>query len=134
MPPGPDARSARRTARLSPGAGAIGFRPDGSRPHGAGHGGVAIASEPEAALVRPLVDHLVATTDLPVSEAARVVADVVAFFSESTEQFVRRRHRELQAAGRRNEEIFAEVAAELLTWRVVPPHLTLRQLRRIVYG
>jgi len=130
MPPGPDARSARRTARLSPGAGAIGFRPDGSRPHG----GVAIASEPEAALVRPLVDHLVATTDLPVSEAARVVADVVAFFSESTEQFVRRRHRELQAAGRRNEEIFAEVAAELLTWRVVPPHLTLRQLRRIVYG
>jgi hypothetical protein len=47
---------------------------------------------------------------------------------------VRRRHRELQAAGRTNAEIFGRIAAELAGRPVAAPALSERQLRRIVYG
>ena len=81
-----------------------------------------------------LVEHLTKTTTLTGGEAARVVADVLAYFGESAETFVRRRHAELQAAGLTNERIFTRIAAELANRRFAPPELSLRQLRRIVYG
>ena len=81
-----------------------------------------------------LVEHLTRTTTLTGGEAARVVADVLAYFGEPAEAFVRRRHGELQAAGLTNEPIFARIAAELANRRVAPPELSVRQLRRIVYG
>lgn len=81
-----------------------------------------------------LVDHLVRSTALPRGEAARVVLDVLAYFDETTEEFVRRRHRELQADGAQNPEIFERIAAELPHRAVAPPELSLRQLRRVVYG
>jgi hypothetical protein len=81
-----------------------------------------------------LVDHLVRTTHLPTGIARRVVGDVVAYFSEPVEAVVRRRHRELQAAGRSNPEIFDRIAAELAARPVAAPELTPRQIRRIIYG
>ncbi|GAA4678622.1 hypothetical protein GCM10023347_36370 [Streptomyces chumphonensis] len=81
-----------------------------------------------------LVDHLTRTTALPRGEAARVVLDVLAYFDETAEDYVRRRHRELQSAGLRNPAIFERIQAELPYRAVAPPELSLRQLRRIVYG
>nr|WP_206442541.1 hypothetical protein [Streptomyces boncukensis] len=81
-----------------------------------------------------MIDHLVRTTPLQRGEAARVVLDVLAYFDETTAEFVRRRHRELQAAGHVNAEIFERITAELPHRAVAPPPLSLRQLRRIVYG
>ena len=81
-----------------------------------------------------LVTHLVASTGMGRALAVRVLADVVAYFSETTEGFVRRRHRELQAEGRANAEIFGRIGAELAARPVAPPALSARQLRRIVYG
>ncbi|MFF0447435.1 hypothetical protein ACFYT4_13675 [Streptomyces sp. NPDC004609] len=81
-----------------------------------------------------LVDHLVRSTALPRGEAARVVLDVLAYFDEKTEDYVRRRHRELKSGGLANPEIFERIAAELPHRAVAPPELSLRQLRRIVYG
>ncbi|WP_432095467.1 hypothetical protein [Streptomyces sp. bgisy100] len=81
-----------------------------------------------------LVDHLVRSTPLQRGEAARVVLDVLAYFDETIEAFVRRRHRELQARGLNNTEIFERIMAELPHRAVAPPELSLRQLRRIVYG
>ncbi|UNO41892.1 hypothetical protein [Streptomyces sp. MST-110588] len=81
-----------------------------------------------------LVDHLVRSTPLQRGEAARVVLDVLAYFDESTEEFVRRRHRELQSKGLRNEEIFDRIAGELPHRAVAPPELSTRQLRRMIYG
>jgi hypothetical protein len=81
-----------------------------------------------------LVTHLVTTTGMRPAVAARVLADVVAYFSETAEGFVRRRHRELQAEGRANTEIFERIGAELAARPVAAPALSARQLRRIVYG
>jgi polyhydroxyalkanoate synthesis regulator phasin len=81
-----------------------------------------------------LIDHLVRTTPLQRGEAARVIQDVLAYFDETAEDFVRRRHRELQAKGLVNTDIFDRITAELTYRAVTPPEYSLRQLRRIVYG
>ncbi|MGW4640297.1 hypothetical protein ACWEN6_17295 [Sphaerisporangium sp. NPDC004334] len=81
-----------------------------------------------------LIAHLTRTTLLRPGEAARVVAEVVAYFSESLEEYVRRRHGEMKARGLTNEQIFPTIAAELSARPVAAPGLSLRQLRRIVYG
>ncbi|MFE0100232.1 hypothetical protein [Streptomyces sp. NPDC059009] len=81
-----------------------------------------------------LVDHLTRSTPLQRGEALRVIQDVLAYFDETTEEFVRRRHRELQGQGLVNAAIFERIAADLEYRAVAPPELTLRQLRRIVYG
>jgi hypothetical protein len=81
-----------------------------------------------------LVAHLVRSTPLSAGEAARVIAEVVGYFSEELPDFVRRRHAELKRHGRTNDQIFAELRAELSTRRVAPPALSERQLRRMVYG
>lgn len=81
-----------------------------------------------------LIAHLVRSTPLSPGEATRVVADVLGYFAEPAEEFVRRRHAELQARGLRNDRIFDQVAAELAQRRVPAPELSARQLRRLVYG
>jgi hypothetical protein len=81
-----------------------------------------------------LVEQVSRTTGLTPEDARRVVADVLAFFTETTEEYVRRRHRELQTYGAHNDGIFAQVATELRQWPVRSPELSARQLRRIVYG
>lgn len=81
-----------------------------------------------------LVRHVAGSTGLPAPVAARVVSDVIAYFGETTEQYVRRRHAELRHRGRKNAEIWTVLAAELAERRVAAGELTERQLRRIVYG
>lgn len=81
-----------------------------------------------------LISRVSASTGLSAGEAARVVADVVGWYREPLEDYVRRRHAHLQMYGKRNPEIFALIAAELDARLVAPPPLSERQLRRIVYG
>ncbi|MGW0733691.1 hypothetical protein [Streptomyces sp. NPDC002851] len=81
-----------------------------------------------------LIDHLTRSTPLSRGEALRVVQDVLAYFDETTEAFVRRRHRELQGQGLVNAAIFEQIATDLRYRTVAPPELSLRQLRRMIYG
>jgi hypothetical protein len=81
-----------------------------------------------------IIDRVASSTGLPTGVAARVVDDVVAFYREDVESYVRRRHARLQAYGMKNPEIFATIADELTRRVVAAPPLTQRQLRRIVYG
>ncbi len=80
-----------------------------------------------------LVNHLVAGTGLTTLEAQRVVEDVLSFYAEPVEEYVRRRHAELKTYGAKNAEIFARIAAELEDRVVAAPSLSERQLRRIIY-
>jgi hypothetical protein len=81
----------------------------------------------------PLLDHLV-RSGISRGDAARLVSDVLAYFSETTEEFVRRRHREFQRDGVANSESFALIAQELAWRRVAGPRLSERQIRRVIYG
>ena len=81
-----------------------------------------------------LARYLAASTGLPPSTAARVIADVTTYFSETIEDFVRRRHAELRRGQRKNDEIWPVIAAELSQRRFAAPGLSERQLRRLVYG
>jgi hypothetical protein len=89
---------------------------------------LAVMSDPE------VVRHITASTGLSPRDAARVVDDVLAFYAEPTEDFVRRRHAQLKEQGMRNPDIFPLVASELSARLVSAPPLSERQLRRIVYG
>lgn len=75
-----------------------------------------------------LVDHLTRSTPLSRGEALRVVQDVLAYFDETTEEYVRRRHRELQAQGLVNATIFERIEAEL-KYRAVAPSAAPHRLR-----
>lgn len=81
-----------------------------------------------------LVDHIARSTGLSATEAARVIDDVTAYYREPVEEFVRRRHRDLQGRGAKNAEIFDTLSDELRSRLVAAPDLTERQLRRLVYS
>ncbi|HRW37228.1 MAG: hypothetical protein KDB04_14330 [Acidimicrobiales bacterium] len=81
-----------------------------------------------------IVERLTRTTALPAALARRVVADVVDALAEPVDEVVRRRHRELQARGMANAEIFDRIVEELRVRPVAAPPLTVRQVRRTIYG
>lgn len=81
-----------------------------------------------------LLDHLVRTTPLGPDQALRIIAEVIAYFDETLETFVRRRHRELQAEGLANSVIYQTIRCDLKFWRVAAPSTSERQIRRIIYG
>jgi hypothetical protein len=81
-----------------------------------------------------LVAYLVRSSRLTLPEAVRLVDEVLSFLDESPEEFVCRRHREMQAQGLANSESFARIAAELTRRRFRAPALTARQIRRLIYG
>lgn len=89
---------------------------------------------PDPALDADLIRHVATTTELTPSEAARVIADVTAWYREPVADFVRRRHAELHVHGVRNKDAYEQIAAELGRRVVAPPDLSERQLRRIIYG
>jgi hypothetical protein len=81
-----------------------------------------------------LARRVAASTGLTEATAARVVADVAAYFGETVEDFVRRRHEELRRRQLKNDQIWPAIAVELTAHRFAAPELSERQLRRIVYG
>ena len=81
-----------------------------------------------------LVEHLARTSRLERDEAVRVVQEVLAYFSESTPQFVARRHADLRREGLTNAAIFERIAREVETRRFSAPPLSERQIRRLVHG
>ena len=84
--------------------------------------------------LKELIDYLTRTTRLSSAEAQRVVAEVLSYLEETPEDFVRRRHRALQAEGLSNPSIYMRLAEELSAWRFRAPEYTPRQIRRMIYG
>jgi hypothetical protein len=74
------------------------------------------------------------SSGLDLGVARRIVDDVLSYLGESPQAFVRRRHSALLKLGRRNDEIYARIAAELGQRRFPAPPFSIRQIRRIIYG
>jgi len=96
-------------------------------------GNLGTSGNPADPFPQDLARYLAASTGLPQPTAVRVIADVATYFNETIEEFVRRRHTELQRSQHKNDEIWRLIAAELGQRRFPAPALSERQLRRIVY-
>jgi len=81
-----------------------------------------------------LIEHLTRTGRLDSREAGHLVDEVLGFLDESVEQFVRRRHGELQREGFDNEAIYRRVSEEAGRRLFRVAELTARQVRRLIYG
>jgi hypothetical protein len=81
-----------------------------------------------------LVQHVARSTGLDEATASRVVADVLAYFGQTVEEYVVSRHEDLKSRNRKNDEIWPAITAELRDRRFRAPETSERQLRRMVYG
>jgi hypothetical protein len=68
------------------------------------------------------------------AQAARVVDEVLDSLGLEVDEYIGRRHGELQRSGVSNGEIFERIAQELRTLRFKAPQLSARQIRRRIYG
>lgn len=81
-----------------------------------------------------LIEHLSRLTALSEVQSRQVVAEVLAYFNEDIELFIRRRHLELQQQGLSNARIFVTVQQEL-SGRLFPvEEISVRKIRRMIYG
>jgi hypothetical protein len=78
--------------------------------------------------------YLEAKYRLEAEELGFLLDDLWTFTEETAEEFVRRRHGELQREGLRNEAIYRRLGEEAAAGRFRSPPLSIRQVRRIVYG
>jgi len=81
-----------------------------------------------------LIRHVARSTGLDEATASRVVADVIAYFGQTVEDYVVERHSDLKSRNRKNDDIWPLIADELKSRRFTAGELSERQLRRIVYG
>jgi hypothetical protein len=81
-----------------------------------------------------LVRHVARSTGLDEATASRVVADVMAYFGQTVEQYVIGRHETLKSRNRKNDDIWPLIAGELRARRFKAGELSERQLRRLIYG
>lgn len=85
--------------------------------------------------IQLLINHLCQGSGLTPPEARKLVDEVIAYFSETPEDYVRRRHLEIkQELGLSNPQIFQRIETELAQLVFAAPELTRRQIRRIIYG
>jgi hypothetical protein len=81
-----------------------------------------------------LVRHVARSTGLDEATASRVVADVMAYFGQTVEEYVVQRHENLKSRNRKNDQIWPLIMDELRTRRFKADGLSERKLRRMVYG
>ena len=68
------------------------------------------------------------------SQATRAVDEVLDSLGLEVDEYITRRHGELQVQGESNQEIFERIAEELRALRFKAPELSARQIRRRIYG
>ena len=78
--------------------------------------------------------YLLETYDLDQKLLDRLLSDIWSLTRDTPETWIQKRHAQLQATGKRNDEIFAAISRELPQGRFAAPAYSIRQIRRIIYG
>ncbi|ASW55299.1 hypothetical protein [Plantactinospora sp. KBS50] len=81
-----------------------------------------------------LVERIADSLGIEHGTAQRIVGEVIAYYREPLECYIRRRHETFQRQGLQNADIFPLLIEELEERVVAPPRLSERQVRRIIYG
>ena len=64
----------------------------------------------------------------------KLYEELLNIFSESEEDFIQKRHKELKTLGLKNQEIFPEIIKEMKNRLFKGRELSERQIKRIIYG
>ena len=67
-------------------------------------------------------------------DASHIAKEVLDLFSGTVDEFILARHQELQSEGYTGNAIYQRILDELREWRFSAPELTVRQIRRRIYG
>lgn len=81
-----------------------------------------------------LFEHLTSHWGISQHHARNLVVEVLNYFNETIDSYVRRRHQELQASGLSNASIYQQLMTEVDQRRFRSTALSERQIRRIIYG
>jgi hypothetical protein len=77
---------------------------------------------------------LLATYNIDSQTLERLFEDFLSIYDKDINTWIQERHLELQRAGIANENIFRQILEELPNQRFIAPHVSIRQIRRIIYG
>ena len=80
--------------------------------------------DPDPRYPQELVRHVARSTGLDEATASRVVADVMAYFGQTVEEFVTSRHEDLKARNRKNDDIWPRITTELRDRRFRAPEVS----------
>ncbi len=78
--------------------------------------------------------HLSYTFGISEESAQRILEEFLGHYGKSVEEYVRERHLKLQEEGIANEAAFRRLKQEIAGRRFRAPELTIRQIRRMIYG
>jgi hypothetical protein len=78
--------------------------------------------------------HLMATYGISDGNFERIHEEFLSFFGQTLDEYVVKRHGELHAQGRHNQEIYGQIQAETAERRFALKDLSERRIRRIIYG
>ena len=91
--------------------------------------------DPRSASPDPeLVSRISDTYGVLPSQAERIIEEVLIEYGDTVEEWVRSRHIRLRSRGMRNEDIYRRLVEELPYRRFASEPLSIRQIRRLIYG
>ena len=72
----------------------------------------------------------------PIDESLlnHLVEDLGEYFSKDVKEFISQKHQQLHLEGLKNEQIYKMIQKELKERRFTGPDMTVRQIRRVIYG
>jgi hypothetical protein len=81
-----------------------------------------------------LLEHLGAVTGLDAATLEKILLEIRSWHEEDLRSWLQRRQRELRHAGWKNRDIYPRLQEESRRTLVRPDPLSLRQIRRALYG
>ncbi len=78
--------------------------------------------------------HLLSSYSLGENDLYRLLDDLSGAFDNSVEDYIQKRHTSLQKEGKKNIAIYDILQKEIRTQRFLGPELSVRQIRRAIYG
>lgn len=78
--------------------------------------------------------YLLSSYSLDETDLYRLLDDLTGAIDYSVESYIQRRHLSLQKEGQKNAVIYDILQKEIRTRRFFGPELSVRQIRRVIYG
>ncbi|RDG34386.1 hypothetical protein [Oceanispirochaeta sp. M1] len=79
-------------------------------------------------------NHLLSSYPLEEEVLNHLLDDLGDYFSDDLPSFISRRHQQMQKEGLKNTEIYKRIQSDLTERRFSAKPLSIRQIRRIIYG